>query len=157
MEKVEKNKVVQIHYILRLPDGEVLDESGSQPFSFIFGQGQIIPGLERGIEGMSVGEERDVVLPPEEAYGEYDEEAIQEVPKSVFGDMEISVGMSFNARTPDGRTLPVTIKEIKEDSVIVDFNHPLAGQTLHFWVKVVGIRDATQEELEHGHVHEEGF
>ncbi len=153
-EKVEKNKVVQIEYILRLPDGEVLDKSEGQPLSYIQGIGQLIPGLEREIEGMTLGEEKDIVVKPEDAYGEYLEDAVQEVPKSAFQDTEVEVGMTFNVRTTDGRTIPVTIKEVKDDSVVVDFNHPLAGKTLHFWVKVVGLRDASLEELQHGHVHE---
>lgn len=153
-ERVEKNKVVRLQYILRLSDGEVLDESGDQPLVYIQGVGQIIPGLEKGVEGMMMGEERDVVVQPDDAYGEFREDALQEVPRSAFGDQEVVVGMAFNARTTDGKTIPVTVKEIKEDTVIVDFNHPLAGKTLHFWVKVVGLRDATPEELEHGHIHD---
>ena len=152
-EKVEKNKVVQIEYILRLPDGEVLDESKGEPLAYIQGIGQLIPGLEKGIEGMTLGEERDIVVQPEDAYGEYMEDALQEVPKSAFQDTPVQPGMSFNVRTTDGRTIPVTIKEVKEETVVVDFNHPLAGKVLHFWVKVVGLRDATPEELQHGHIH----
>lgn len=150
-EKVGKNKVVQIEYILRLPDGEVLDKSEGQPLVYIQGVGQLIPGLEKGIEGMAVGEAKDIIIEPEEAYGEYMKDALQEVPRSAFQNTDVKVGMSFDVRTNDGRTIPVTIKEVKEESVVVDFNHPLAGKTLHFWVKVVGLRDATLEELQHGH------
>lgn len=155
MERVEKNKVVKMTYILMDESGNVLEETGDEPVSFIFGVGQIIEGLERGMEGMVVGEERTIEVSPLDGYGEYDETAVQEVPKSLFGDTEPEVGMKFYAQTNDGHSIPVYIKEVKEDSVIIDFNHPLAGKNLKFKVKVVGIRDATEEELEHGHIHEE--
>ncbi len=153
-QKVEKNKVVSVEYTLRLDSGEVIDENPGDPIVYLHGAGQLIPGLEKGMEGMSIGEEKDIVVPPTEAYGEFDENAIQEIPRSAFGDNPIEVGMKFYADFGDGNSVPFYIKEVGEESVVVDFNHPLAGQTLHFHVKIVGIRDATAEEIDHGHVHQ---
>jgi len=153
-QKVEKNKVVSLEYTLRLDSGEVVDENPGDPIVYLHGAGQLIPGLEKGMEGMKVGEEKEIVVPPEEAYGEIDENAIQEIPKSAFGDNPIEVGMKFYADFGEGHSVPFYIKEIKDESVVVDFNHPLAGETLHFHVKVVDIRDATEEEISHGHAHQ---
>ncbi len=152
-KKVEKNKVVSLEYTLKLESGEVVDESHGEPIVYLHGAGQLIPGLEKGMEGMSIGEERDITVSPEDAYGQIDENAIQEIPRSAFGDNPVEVGMKFYADFGEGHNVPFYVKEVKEESVVVDFNHPLAGETLYFHVKVVDIRDATPDEIEHGHVH----
>lgn len=152
-KKVEKNKVVSFEYILKLESGDVVDESHGEPIVYLHGAGQLIPGLEKGMEWMSIGEERDITVSPEDAFGQIDENAIQEIPKSAVGDHPIEVGMKFYADFGEGYNVPFYVKEVKDESVVIDFNHPLAGETLYFHVKVVDIRDATPEEIEHGHVH----
>ena len=157
MEIVEKNKVVSIHYTGTLENAEVFDSSqGKKPLEFIFGIGQVIPGLEEGIEGLKVGDKKKIEnITPDKAYGSLLEEAKQEVPKDQMPkDMEITVGMQLAAQGPQG-PIPVVVREIKEESVVIDFNHPLAGKTLCFDVEIVSIRDATDSELEHNHVHGE--
>ncbi|MCH8520041.1 MAG: peptidylprolyl isomerase [Nanoarchaeota archaeon] len=157
MTQIEKNKVVSIHYTGTLEDGTVFDSSeGKEPLEFIFGVGQIIPGLEEGIDGLKVGEKKKIEnISPDKAYGPKLEEAMQEVPKSQLPeDLDVQVGMQLAAQGPQG-PIPVVIAEIKEESVVVDFNHPLAGKTLTFEVEVIALRDADQSELDHGHVHGE--
>ncbi len=151
---VIKNKVVSIEYTLKDDSGSVLDSSGKHgPLSYIHGTDSIIPGLEKELEGKATGAELSVTVPPEEAYGAYDEEAVFSVPKSEFGDTEeLAPGVQFHAETDEGIQM-FTVKDIQADHVIVDANHPLAGKTLHFDVRIVDIRDATEEELSHGHAH----
>ena len=154
--QIARNKVVTFEYTLTDPAGKVLDTStGGEPLGYLHGVGGIIPGLEQALEGRSPGDELDVVVPPELAYGLRSEEMIQAVPRSVFGGMkdhDIKVGMQFQGRTEAGpRT--VTVVAVEGDQVTIDANHDLAGQTLHFAIKIVGVRDATPEELAHGHVH----
>jgi FKBP-type peptidyl-prolyl cis-trans isomerase SlyD len=158
MSTIEKNKVVSLHYTGTFEDGSVFDSSeGKEPLEFIFGVGQIIPGLEEGIEGLKVGDKKKIEnIDPSKAYGEKSDEAKQEVPKSQLPqDVEVEEGMQLAAQGPQG-PIPVQVAEIKDDNVVIDFNHPLAGKTLNFDVEIVDIRDATQSELEHGHVHGEG-
>jgi FKBP-type peptidyl-prolyl cis-trans isomerase SlyD len=154
--KVEKNKVVTIDYVLKNDAGEILDSSeanGALPY--IHGTGSLVPGLERELEGRSPGDAISAVVEPEDGYGEYEADAIFEVPKkNLEGLGEIEEGTSFHAETDEGIQL-LTVKEIKATTVLVDANHPLAGETLHFEVKIVDIREASPEELEHGHVHED--
>jgi len=155
MANIEKNKVVSMHYTGTLEDGSVFDSSeGREPLEFIYGVGMIIPGLEESLNGLAVGDKKKIEnISPEKAYGEIQEEARQEVPKDQMPqDMEVEVGMQLAAQGPQG-PIPVVVAEVKEDSVVVDFNHPLAGKTLTFDVEIVEVRDATQEELDHGHVH----
>ncbi len=151
---VSANDVVSLEYTLTV-DGQVIDSSeGHGPIEYIQGQGQIILGLEKATYGMAVGESKEVVVPPAEAYGEADPNAFVEVPKSEFPpEIPLEVGTPLQLRDNQGQIFDATIAEIKEDSVVLNFNHPLAGKTLTFQVKVVGIRSATPEELEHGHVH----
>lgn len=154
---VAADKVVHIHYTLTNDEGEVLDSSrGHAPLAYIHGQGNIIPGLESALAGRAVGDTFSVSIPPEEAYGLHDESLIQAAPKSAFvGVAEIEPGMQFHAETPEGMQL-VTVIEVLDDEVILDGNHPMAGITLNFAVEITEIRDATVEELEHGHVHGPG-
>lgn len=156
--QIEKNKVVSIHYTGKLNDGSVFDSSeGKKPLEFIYGTGTIIPGLEEELEGLKTGDKKSIEnIPADKAYGQRQEEAMQEVPKDQLPqDIELEEGMQLAAQGPQG-VIPVTLTQIKDDSVIVDFNHPLAGKDLSFEVEIAEVRDATDEELEHGHVHGEG-
>ena len=156
---VGDDMVVTLDYTLRLDDGEIVDSTeGEEPLEILQGFGQIIPGLEDALYGMAVGEEKDVVVPPEQAYGEVDEDDYETLPRNVFpADMPLEPGMILDLQdTNTGESLEATIAEVQGDTVLLDLNHPLAGETLHFHVKVTGLRLATDEELEHGHVHEDG-
>ncbi len=146
---VGDKKVVKIHYKGTLSNGSVFDSSeGKDPLEFLFGGGQVIPGLEAGVKGMKVGDKKQVAVKAADAYGEYDQAAIQEVPKESFPqDMRLERGMELVAQTAMG-PIPVRIGEIRDKSVMVDFNHPLAGKDLTFDIEVVSIRDATKEELD---------
>lgn len=152
--KIEKNSVVSIHFGVAEVDGNPLDstENGS-PLEFIQGSQYLVPGLEKELEGKEVGYKFDVKLEAEDAYGPFQEELVQEVPRSLFeGVDEIEVGMAFQAETEQGpRTVEVTA--VTEENVSIDANHPLAGMALQFVGEVVAIRAATEEELAHGHVH----
>jgi FKBP-type peptidyl-prolyl cis-trans isomerase SlyD len=151
------NKVVNIHYTLTNNDGEVLDSSkGRPPLAYIHGIGNIIPGLESALEGRSVGDKFQVTVAPEDAYGLRNDDLVQTVPREAFeGVNEILPGMQFQAQSPEGVQL-VTVIGVDEEGVTLDGNHPMAGVTLNFDVEVAEIRDATEEELDHGHVHGAG-
>ena len=154
---VGKDKIVSIDYTLTGDDGNVLDSSkGREPLQYLHGAGNIIPGLESALEGKGEGDQVNISIPPGQAYGERDEKMVQPVPRSAFqGVQDIQPGMQFQANTQAGPRV-VTIVDVNSDQVTVDANHPLAGQTLNFDVKVVGVRDATPQELEHGHAHGPG-
>ncbi len=155
--QITKNKVATVDYTLKDDEGNVLDTSSNGEFAYLHGASNIIPGLENALEGKQANDEVSVSIAPADAYGEVDPNGIQEIPRDMFPqDMEIQPGMQFHAQTPDGNTLTLTVVEVKENSVVADANHALAGKTLHFDVKVVGVRDATEEELAHGHVHGPG-
>lgn len=155
--QIAKNKVVTIDYTLTDDDGAVIDSSdGREPLAYIHGMSNIIPGLESALEGKQTGEQLNVRVPPEEGYGERMDTLRQEVPKDRFqGAEDLQVGMQFHASTDSG-PLVVTVVDIEGDTVTVDGNHPLAGVTLNFDVTVREVRDATAEEMEHGHVHGPG-
>jgi len=152
---ISQGKVVSIHYTLKNNSGEVIDTSdGGEPLGYLHGAQNIIPGLEAALEGKTTGDELNVSVEPDKAYGERDDEKVQAVPKDMFEDAsQLVVGAEFFADGPDGEHVTVMIKEVNDDEVVVDGNHPLAGETLHFDVKVLEIRDATEEEVSHGHVH----
>lgn len=154
---ISTNHVVSIHYTLTNDAGEILDSStGNDPLAYIHGIGNIIPGLEAALTGRALGDKFKVSIAPEDGYGLRDNEMMQNVPKSAFqGVDEILPGMQFQAQSPQGMTL-VTVVDVDGDEVILDGNHPMAGMTLHFEVEVADIRDATSEEMEHGHVHGPG-
>lgn len=155
--KIESNKVISIDYTLKDDDGNVIDTStGAEPLVYLHGASNIIPGLESELAGKAVGEELSVRVPPEQGYGVRDDSKKQGVPKDMFGDEEIKVGAQYHAAGPDGQHLTVTVIDVSDEDVTVDANHPLAGFHLNFDVKVVDIREASQEELEHGHVHGPG-
>ena len=155
--KVEVNKVVSVHYTGSYTDGEVFDTSeGGDPLLFLVGHGQMIPGFEQEMLGSEVGEKRDFTLTTENAYGIRDEAAIQQVPRSQFPeDMELLPGMVLGAQSDRG-PVQFSVVSIDGDEVTIDFNHQMAGMTLRFSVEVVGIRDATNDELAHGHAHGPG-
>ncbi len=156
--KVSKDSVVSLEYRLHLGDGEVVDESEpGQPLAYMHGRGQIVPGLEGQLEGMAVGESKKVVVAPSQGYGEHDPRGLQTVPRAMFPpNAQLEPGVTLSAQTGDGNVIPITVREVKGDSVLVDLNHPLAGKTLHFDVTVREVRAATKEELEHGHAHAPG-
>ncbi len=155
--QIEKNKVVSLNYTLKNDDGEILDTSeGRTPLEYIHGIGNLIPGLEEALEGKTKHDKLNVTIPPEKAYGVGSEQLIQTVKRSNFEEnADIKVGMQFQAQMDYGMQL-FTVTKIEGDDVTLDGNHPLADQTLHFDVDVVDVRDATAEELEHGHVHQAG-
>jgi len=155
--QIEKSKVVSIHYTLTNNNGEVLDSSKEEePLQYLQGFGNIIPGLEDALEGKSKGAEISVSIPPEKGYGIRSEKNILQVQKSQFeGVEEIKLGMEVQTQTEQGVKLYV-VSKIFGETIILDGNHPLAGETLNFEVKVVDIREAKKEELEHGHVHGPG-
>lgn len=156
--QIAENTVVSIEYTLRDDQGQVLDSSeGAQPLAYLHGAANIIPGLEQALLGKAVGDALEVSVDPEEAYGEYQAELVATLSRSMFeGVDELQPGMQFHASAPDGGMQIVTVREVDGDEVTVDGNHPLAGQRLHFAVKVVEVRAASAEELEHGHAHGEG-
>ena len=139
--------VYGIEYTVKNSKGEVVDSNkGQAPLEFIAGKGQIIPGLEKEVEKMNEGEEKTITVPAAEAYGEYNEEMIQEVPRDQFEGIELQKGMTLYGQTPDGQTIAVTVKDFDNEKVIIDYNHPLAGEDLTFDVKVVSKREATPDE-----------
>lgn len=147
---VTNGQVVSLDYELRLDDGEVIDKSeGQDPLEFVQGRGQIIPGLESALYGMQVGEEKAVVVSPADAYGEYDEDDLDVMPRKSFPDhLDLSVGMRLRLRDKNtGEAYVAYVTELDEDKAVLDYNHPLAGETLHFKVRVVDLREATAEEL----------
>lgn len=155
--KIAKDKVVSIEYTLRDDNGKILDSSdGREPLAYIHGNGNLIPGLEAQLEGKSANDALKVSVPPAEGYGEFDQGQIVAVPRSQFtGVDDLAIGMQFTSSGPDGERI-VTVTKIEQDHVTVDGNHPLAGQTLNFDVKIVSVREATSDELSHGHVHGAG-
>jgi len=155
---VAQDKVVLIHYTLTDDAGAVIDtSSGGQPMAYIQGQGNIIPGLEKALEGKQKGDKLSVKVEPAEGYGVRDDNLLQDVPRRAFGSVaSIQPGMQFHAQTSRGHTRVVTVTNVQGDMVTVDGNHPLAGQHLNFDVEITEVRDPTAEELEHGHVHGPG-
>src|ERR1700720_4926136 len=155
--EITADRVVTIHYTLKDDAGVVLDSSaGGDPLAYIQGHGNLVSGLEKALEGKQDGSGVAVSVEPSEGYGKFDAALIQRVPKrSLQGSGEIKKGMQFQARTEDGMRL-FTVTGVMGDMVTLDGNHPLADQTLHFDVQVVAVREATTEELEHGHVHGAG-
>ena len=143
---IEANQIVSIEYEVKDGDTVVDSNVGGAPLVFMFGKGQIIPGLENGIANMAIGEKGNVLVQPEDAYGELNPEAKQEVPKDQFAGIDLEVGMTLYGQGEDGGTVQVTVKEIGEENVIIDFNHPLAGKSLMFTVTVNNVRDASAEE-----------
>jgi len=156
--KIASNKVATLHYTLKDDKGALIESSvGNEPLTYIHGIGNLIPGLETKLEGKTVGDKLSVVVKAEDAYGERDEELIEEVERTEFDDgEELEVGKEFQYDDEDGNIFHVRVVKMDDKMVTIDGNHPLAGQTLAFEVEVLGVRDASKEELEHGHVHGAG-
>ncbi len=152
--QIETNSVVTLHYVLKNNEGTIIDQSDDGSFLYLHGAMNIIPGLENALAGKSAGDELTVKIAPEDGYGLKEDERIQEVPKEMFdGAEQIEVGVQFHAQSPDGADVVVTVVEVKDDVVVIDGNHALAGVELNFDVKVIEVREASAEEVEHGHVH----
>jgi FKBP-type peptidyl-prolyl cis-trans isomerase SlyD len=152
---VEKDKVITIDYELKSADGEILDSSEENgALSYIHGAGYLVPGIENALVGKKVGESIQIVVSPADGYGEYNEELVFEVTKDDFEKgIELFEGLEFQAEIDDEPRV-CTVVAIEDDKVTVDANHPLSGEELHVRAKVVSIRDASPEEIEHGHVHD---
>jgi FKBP-type peptidyl-prolyl cis-trans isomerase SlyD len=152
MVKIQPNAFVSLDYTLHDEHGELLDESGGEegePIDYVHGYGMLVPGLEAGLVGLEAGDERDIIVSAEDGYGEHDEDLVLEVERSEFPDPEkVEEGDEFTAESPDGDDVPMRVVDVKADSVIVDANHPLAGLSLHYKVKVLLVRTATEEEIE---------
>ncbi len=149
------NLVVSMHYKLTDIEGNVLDSSeGSEPLTYLHGAGNIIPGLEKALVGKVEGDTQQVTVEPAEGYGEVMPELTQTVDKAAFQGVEsVEVGMSFEAQTSDGSVQHIVVTKVDGEQVTVDANHPLAGVVLNFDVEIVSVREATEEEISHGHVH----
>ncbi|WP_297443642.1 peptidylprolyl isomerase [Sulfurimonas sp.] len=143
---IQDNQVVSIEYEVRDGDKVVDSNMGGAPLVFMYGKGQIIPGLENGIKEMAIGDKADILVKAEDAYGEYKADATQEVPKDQFAGIDLTEGMTLYGQGEDGGTVQVIVKEIKDDTVVIDFNHPLAGKDLMFTVAINNVRDASAEE-----------
>lgn len=154
---IKEGQVVELSYVLKNGKGEELDRADAkQPLSYLHGYGQIIPGLEEALEGLKAGDKKSVTVEPKEAYGELNPDLRMKIEKSHFpAGAKIEPGMQFVAEMDQGH-IPFTVHKIENDHVFVDGNHPLAGETLHFEVEVLSMREATKEELEHGHAHGPG-
>ena len=151
--EITKNKVAGIHYTLRDNSGTIIDTSdGRDPLYYLHGAGNLILGMEEGLEGKTTGDKFQLTISPEKGYGVKDPSMTQKVPRSAFGSQEVKKGMKFS--TDHGAV--VTVTDVGLDSITVDANHPLAGVELNFAVEVMEVRNATQEELDHGHVHGPG-
>ncbi len=155
---VAKDKVVSVFYTLTDDQGNVLDSNvGQEALDFIQGHGMMIPGFEAALEGATAGQKLSFSVSPAEGYGESNEDFVIEVPRSAFPeDEEVQVGWQVTGTTPDGQMQAFRVLEVVGDTIKLDANHPLAGQNLNFEVEVESLRDATEQELSHGHVHEHG-
>ncbi|MGH8529845.1 MAG: FKBP-type peptidyl-prolyl cis-trans isomerase [Nevskiales bacterium] len=154
--QIAERRVAYFHYTLSNADGEVLDSSdGSEPLAYLHGRGNLISGMEKALSGKKAGDKFQITLPPEDGYGLRDGNLVQMVPKSAFGGAEPKPGMRFQAESDKGPTM-VVVTKVEGDLVTVDGNHELAGVTLNFAVEITKVRDATLEELAHGHVHGRG-
>ncbi|MCX7738484.1 MAG: peptidylprolyl isomerase [Hydrogenothermaceae bacterium] len=155
--QVDVRNVVSFDYVLRDKEtGEVIDSSAGNPLTFLVGVGHIIPGLEKRMIGMVQGEKRTVEVPAEEAYGPIDPNLIQQAPREYFQGIDLEVGLPLQAQTPEGQIISMVIVDFDENTVTVDLNHPLAGRDLVFDIEIVHIREATPEEVLHGHAHGAG-
>jgi FKBP-type peptidyl-prolyl cis-trans isomerase SlyD len=156
--KIQNDRVVRIHYTLRDAAGTTLDASeADDPLEYLHGHGNIVPGLEAALTGAEPGRKLDVEVPPEAGYGPRDEEAVIKIGRDRFPkEFAPEVGMQLASRTSDGHVVRMQITAVGPDEVTADLNHPLAGKTLHFAVEVADVREATPEELSHGHGHGAG-
>jgi FKBP-type peptidyl-prolyl cis-trans isomerase SlyD len=155
---LEANKVVTFNYTLKDNQGNLLDSTDNGgPFTFITGNQQVLPGLEEALGNMIIGSKKNIKLAAADAYGEYDEGAIQKVKRNLFPEeAELEIGKTYFAHSPEGQHLQFVITKVENEDITVNFNHPLAGKDLEFDVHLLDVRDATQEEISHGHVHGPG-
>ena len=152
--QIEAQKVITLNYTLTDDEGTVIDESKDSSFAYLHGAGNIIPGLENALVGKKSGDTLSVSVSPQDGYGERDATKTQPVSRDMFPqDAELEIGMQFHAQGPNEETIVVTVSDIEEETVTVDGNHPLAGVPLNFAVEIVEVREASQEEIDHGHVH----
>ena len=155
--QIAERTVASFHYTLTSPDGQVIDSSrGRDPLPYLHGVGQIVPGLEKAMAGRVAGDSFQVVVPAAEGYGEHNPDMMQAVPRAAFpAGIDIQPGMQFEAQGPMG-PITVVVKAADPETVTIDANHPLAGMPLHFDIEVVEVREASVEEVLHGHVHGPG-
>ena len=154
---VNQNKVVTINYTLKDNDGQILDQSQNGEFAYLHGASNIIPGLEDALLDKKAGDTLSVTIPPEMGYGERNDTLSQVVPMDMFDSPDmVVVGQQFHAQGEDGHDIMITITEVNGDDITIDGNHPLAGIDLNFDVTIIEVRDATEEETSHGHVHQPG-
>jgi FKBP-type peptidyl-prolyl cis-trans isomerase SlyD len=155
-EEIKDDLVVTMDYTLFIEDKEVDSSKESGPIQFIQGQGNIIPGLEKALYRMAIGDRKKVSVPASEGYGDYDDESVMEIPRSEFPtDIPLKSGVEIELENPEGEAFTAIIMEVNDSTVTLDFNHPLAGMDLVFDVEILGLRHATSEELAHGHAHYE--
>ena len=144
---ISKDKQVSIEYTLKLDDDSVVDTNvKGDPLTFVFGSGKIIPGLEKELEGMKVGDNKKVTVSPEEGYGESNPKALVEVEKDKIPEGALKVGAMLQGQSAEGAEVYARVSEVRESTVVLDHNHPLAGKTLHFDVKITGVSDAPKEQ-----------
>jgi len=153
---ITADKAITINYTLKDDEDKLIDESKDSSFVYLHGHGNIIPGLEAALDNKTKGDSFSLVLEPKDAYGEYNEAITQTISRDAFGDEAIEVGMQFHAEGDEGQPVMITISEVNGDDITIDGNPPLAGVTLNYQVEVMDVRDASEEELSHGHIHAHG-
>jgi FKBP-type peptidyl-prolyl cis-trans isomerase SlyD len=155
---IGENSVVSVSYTLTDDAGKVLDNSdGTKPMVYLHGAGNIVPGLEKALVGKGEGESLKVRVEPAEAYGEVIPNGVKTIERAAFEGVDVvEVGMAFQAQAPDGSAQHIMVTKVEGDNVTIDINHPLAGVALNFDIKILSVREATKEELDHGHTHEHG-
>ena len=155
---IGENSVVSVNYKLTDDAGKVLDSSdGTKPMVYLHGAGNIVPGLEKALVGKGAGDSLKVRVEPAEAYGVVIPDGIKTIERSAFEGVDVvEVGMAFDAQAPDGTDQHIVVTKVEGDNVTIDINHPLAGVALNFDIKILSVREATEEELDHGHSHEDG-
>ncbi len=152
--QIEEKKIVVMNYTLTTDEGEVLDQSDDGSFAYLHGADNIIAGLEKALMGKVAGDSMNVKVLPADGYGERNDEMVQVVDKEMFeSDAELEVGTQFHAEGPDGDQIMITVAAVEGDDITIDGNHPLAGVNLNFDVSIIEVRDASEEEISHGHVH----
>ena len=154
MTKIAQNTVVSLDYTLTNDAGDILDKSENGQFVYLHGTNSIIPGLENALADKSLNDEFKVTIEADDAYGQNDDSKKQVVGREMFeADSPIEVGTQFHAQSPEGEMLMITVTAIDGDQITIDGNHPLAGERLHFEIKVTDLREASEEEISHGHAH----
>jgi len=154
---ITNNKAVTINYTLKDDQDVIIDTSNDNSFVYLHGANNIIPGLENELTDKTSGDKFSLVIKPEDAYGQYNDKLTQAVDKEAFGEeQKIEVGMQFHAQGDNDQMVMITVTEINDNKITIDGNHPLAGVTLHYDVEIMDVRDATEEELSHGHIHQHG-